>query len=229
MRRPPLPFVPRLIGVLVEFFVTRFAALFTALLLAVGLTAFPTPAVAEDEPAPEAQAPAAQPPPPSEIWHFRKGDAERTVDVTGLDELVREAVLARMRVDGFQRVKAPAPGRDLAADARELVERGGRFVQGQPGVQSRFLGASVRLESAGEAAWLRVLATPRGSLARALGLVRGDRIPSLGGEAPTLALLRRYRDVEHVPGQLALRVLRREGGSEDWTLTFARGPAPAGD
>ena len=182
----------------------------------------------------------------AEVWRFRKGDAQRTVDVTGLPEIVREALLARMAVDGYLRddaVPASSPGRDLKADAQELVLHGGRF-SGQGGARAEggaathssggepaahqgvLLGALVRLESGGEAAWLRILGAPAGSLARAIGLGRGDRILALDGEVPTLAGLARCRDVELAPGQLAVRALRREGRIEEWTLTFARGAAP---
>ena len=176
----------------------------------------------------------------SEVWRFRKGEAERTVDVTGLPEVVREAVVARMAADGYARAEpsaVPGTGRDLEADARELVRRGGRFpdrdgVRPRPDAGGRgpaagaLLGARVRLESAGETARLRVLDAPDGSLAQAIGLVRGDRILALDGAAPTLEVLARYRAVERAPGQLALRVLRREDRTEEWILTFSRGASP---
>ncbi len=170
--------------------------------------------------------------PQPETWHFRKGEAKRTVDVTDLPDVVREAVRMRMQADGFERVPAPRRGRDLEADARELVEHGGRFPARRSGgtregTRGLLLGAPVRLESIGEAAWLRVLGAPEGSLARALGLVRGDRILTLDGQTPTSAALARVRAVELSPGQLALRLLRREGRTEDWTLTFSRGAPPA--
>lgn len=194
------------------------------------------PATPAAEPAPGAARPTAP-----EVWHFRKGEAERSVDVTTLPEVVREAIQARMAVDGYLRVAGPARGRDLEADARELVARGGRFPgrvrdaapsvldpePARPRVQGILLGAPVRLESAAGAAWLRVLGAPTGSLAQALGLVRGDRIVALDGAQPTPALLTRCRGVELAPGQLALRVLRREGRTETWTLTFSRGAPPA--
>ena len=164
-----------------------------------------------------------------EVWRFRKGEAERTVDVTELSEVVREAVILRMRADGYQRVEGAAPGQDLEADARELVAHGGRFrvSESPPAVQGVLLGASVRLERLGETGWLRILDAPDGSLAGALGLVRGDRITALDGRVPTPALLARLRTVELAPGQLALGVLRKEGRIEEWTLAFSNGPAPS--
>lgn len=165
-----------------------------------------------------------------EVWRFRKGEAERQVDVTELPEVVREAVLARMRADGYRRVEDAGLGRDLEADARELVAHEGRFpsAASKPRIRGVLLGASIRLEGLGEAACLRILDAPEGSLAHALGLGRGDRVTALDGRTPTPDHLTRLRRVEHTPGQLALRVLRKEGRTEEWTLAFSRGPAPSG-
>jgi hypothetical protein len=71
-----------------------------------------------------------------EVWHFKKGEVERTVDVTGMEDFIRRAVVKRLQGQGFERFdpkRAGTPGRDLAEDARTLARHGGRFPE-RPGV-----------------------------------------------------------------------------------------------
>jgi len=170
--------------------------------------------------------------PVREAWRFRKGDHVRTVDVTGLEDAVREAVVRRLAADGYERVEDDAGGhawgRDLRADVEELVRGGGRFPT-PAAPAGRFLGAFLAWEPGpGRGLRPRIEAAPPGSLAAALGLGPGDRLLTVDGREADPEAVRERVGVELEPGQLRLGILRRDGRTETLRLEFRRGPAPRG-
>lgn len=67
---------------------------------------------------------------------------------------------------------------------------------------------------------LRVVAVPADSLAREMGLRRGDAILAIDGRPADLAGLRRARDAVRKAGQLTLRVKRMDGRIEQLDIEF---------
>ena len=76
-------------------------------------------------------------------------------------------------------------------------------------------------EEGGEPTWSVVLqAVPEGSLAERIGLVAGDRILTLDGHAPTAKSVAGVAETVKRRGQLRLEVLRRDGQTETFDVSF---------
>jgi hypothetical protein len=81
-----------------------------------------------------------------------------------------------------------------------------------------FLGAEARPSPTPRGVALEVLEVPAGSLAAEVGLEPGDRVLAVQGERVATGLLARLEGLGRGPGQLRLRVLRRDQRVEIWDL-----------